>query len=136
MKHFAAAATAGLLIAGSGFLAIRAQEDTSRRHRGSSNGDEQTISQQGELPVADPTCTFFGPEHDNFVEALRTSRHNSSRLTEDVVAALGMSKSDAVASLPSAPGGSRTDAMQNEITRDFEQAITQKEHAGTETKRS
>ncbi len=55
MNRFAVAAAAGLLVASTGFLTLRAQDDAS----------------SAELTVADPICTFFGPEHDSFVASLR-----------------------------------------------------------------
>ncbi len=120
MNRLSVAAAAGLLIAGSGFLVIRAQDgaDASRRHRGSSSGEEQAVAQPDELPVADPTCSFFGPDRDKFLAAVRPSSYAASHLTEDVVAKLGISRdavSNATGTLPSAPGGSRTDAMQNSV---------------------
>ncbi|MEI9812810.1 MAG: DUF1549 domain-containing protein [Acidobacteriota bacterium] len=112
MNRFTVAAAAGLLIAGSGLLAIRAQEAV----------DDQQVSaptvDAGELPVADPICTFFGKDHDKFVEALQAASHNASQLTDQVVSKLApgakvMSENFATSMLPSAPGGSRTDSMQN-----------------------
>lgn len=122
MKRFTVAAMAGLLVAGSGFLAVRAQEDSQagRRQRGVVGLDVTDPMDQPELPVADPNCSFFGPDHDKWVEALRPASYAASRLTDQVVAKLGnakvMTENFAGSSLPSAPGGSRTDTAQNPLS--------------------
>jgi hypothetical protein len=66
-------------------------------------------AQDQESPVADPVCTFFGAKHDQFVPAL--NRRPVGKLTEEVVSRLAVTGDAVIASMPSAPGGSRTDAM-------------------------
>jgi hypothetical protein len=118
MNRFTVAAAAGLLVAAAGLFVLRAQEDAS-------------TAESQELSVSDPTCTFFGPDHDSFVEALRDT-HAASHTTEDVVAKLGTNAkvmteaNNAMAGLPSAPGGSRTDAIQYPATGDIDKYIFQK----------
>jgi hypothetical protein len=117
MNRFSVAAAAGLLVATAGMLALRAQDD---------EAVEPT-----EMSVADPFCSFFGPEHDSFVEALLTT-HGASHITEDVVGKLGTygkittEQTSAMAGLPSAPGGSRTDALQNPAFGTIDRWIFQK----------
>jgi hypothetical protein len=116
-NRFAVAAAAGVLVACTGLLTLHAQDEVS--------------ASPIEMSVADPLCTFFGPEHDHFVAALRDARA-TSHLTEEIVAKLGTSQkvmvasNDAVAGLPSAPGGSRTDAIQNPATGTIDKYIFQK----------
>lgn len=95
MSKFAVASAVLILLAG-GWLASQAQD-------------------AAEPAVSDPICTFFGPQHDQFVLALQAQRRVSP-LTEQVAALLpkpdALVKTAAALTLPSAPGGSRTDAMQ------------------------
>src|SRR6185436_14407376 len=75
-------------------------------------------TEEGWLPVADPICTFFGPNHDKFVEALQ-DKFVLSNTTEEVAGLMPPSEDvraafAAVVSMPSAPGGSRTDTIQNQ----------------------
>ena len=107
MKRLIVASAAGLLVLAAGF-AIQAQE----------------AEQSGELPVSDPVCTFFGPDHDEFVAALGDAGA-ASHLTEDVVAKLPPVTRFAAA-LPSAPGGSRTDALQNPALPTIDKYIFEK----------
>lgn len=117
MNRFSVAAAAGLLIATAGMLVLRAQDDA--------DSLEAT-----EMSVADPICTFFGPDHDEFVAALRDT-HAASHLTEDIVGKLGTNskvmteQNNAMAGLPSAPGGSRTDALQNPAVGNIDKYIFQ-----------
>jgi hypothetical protein len=103
MNRLSVAVTAGLVVASAGFWVLPAQEA------------ESQPAQESESFVADANCSFFGPEHDHFVAALRESRA-LSHLTEEIVPKLGTSKvmgqSNASAVMPSAPGGSRTDSQQ------------------------
>lgn len=118
MNRFSVAAAAGLLVATAGLLVLRAQDDA--------DSLEAT-----EMSVADPICTFFGPDHDDFVAALRDT-HAASHLTEDIVGKLGTNskvmteQTNAMAGLPSAPGGSRTDALQNPAAGTIDKWIFQK----------
>ena len=107
MKRLIVASAAGLLVLAAGF-AIQAQE----------------AEQTGELPISDPVCTFFGPDHDEFVAAL-SDAGAASHLTEDVVAKLPPVTRFAAA-LPSAPGGSRTDALQNPALPTIDKYIFEK----------
>ena len=68
MKKLAIAATLGLLLA-AGLSRISAQDPEP--------------SDEGWLPVADPLCTFFGPDHDQWVEALQRKTVRS-KVTEEV----------------------------------------------------
>ncbi len=117
MNRFTVAAAAGMLVATAGLLVLHAQD--------------QANAEATELPVADPSCTFFGPEHDSFVEALRDT-HAAGHITQDVVLKLGTTakvmtgSSAAVAGLPSAPGGSRTDAQQYPAAGNIDKYIFQK----------
>ncbi len=58
----------------------------------------QSPADDPQLPVADPNCTFFGPDR---------KKNDAGSLTLQVVAHL------AVAGIPSPPGGSRTDALEH-----------------------
>ncbi|MEP7355391.1 MAG: DUF1549 domain-containing protein [Acidobacteriota bacterium] len=116
MRKIFIAAAAGLFVA-AGLLSIRAQdplapiETPSGRNRDAfqvTRVSSQTVN-GAVSSMSDADCSFFGPDRARFVESLRP-RHAASHLTEDVVARLTPL---AVASLPSAPGGSRTDTMQN-----------------------
>lgn len=116
MNRFTVAAAAGLLVATAGTLVLRAQDDAEP-------------VEAVEMSVADPICTFFGPDHDSFVEALQNT-HGASHLTEEVVSKLGTNSKimteQAMAGLPSAPGGSRTDALQNPAMGTIDKWIFQK----------
>ena len=118
MKRLSIASVVGLAIAATGLLTLRAQDEVA---------DSGT-----EMSVSDPSCTFFGPDHDMFVEALRNTRA-ASHLTEEVVGKLGTSNkkvtseaSYATFQFPSAPGGSRTDALQNPAVGNIDKYIFQK----------
>ena len=104
-RMFLVGAGAGLMLT-AGFVASRAQD-------ASQDVLPELTGQQ--LPVADPNCTFFGPDHNKFVLAANPS---NGILTQQV--ALQLAPADAVmnaaataAVIPSAPGGSRTDAAQH-----------------------
>ncbi|MEO8098911.1 MAG: DUF1549 domain-containing protein [Acidobacteriota bacterium] len=118
MTKFSVGAAAGLLVAAAGLLTIRAQ-------------DPLEATDQPELSVSDPSCTFFGRDHDKFVAALSDTRA-ASHLTEDVVSKLGSAKkimtdaNYASVLFPSAPGGSRTDALQNPMVGIIDKYIFQK----------
>ncbi len=120
MNRFSVAAAAGLLVATAGLLVLRAQD-----------ASDEVSAPEAEMSVADPLCTFFGPEHDMFVEALRDTRA-AAHLTEEVVSKLGTNAkvmteaSFATAGMPSAPGGSRTDAIQNPAVGNIDKYIFQK----------
>src|SRR5437660_12430834 len=68
-----------------------------------------------QLSVSDPICTFFGPDRNKFLPSANTS---FGVLTQDVArqlapADLVMRAATAAAGIPSAPGGSRTDAIEH-----------------------
>jgi hypothetical protein len=101
---------ATLLIAG-GFLASQAQSPDDRQ-----------------LPVADPICTFFGPDHNKYVTALNTSQ---AALTADVASKLAPAAEvmhAAGATMATPPGGTRTGALtrqsQSTIDKYIFQALT------------
>ncbi len=110
-----ALAGAGLVLLAGGWLASQAQDAAP------------------ELAVSDSICTFFGPQHDQFVPALQ-NRRRVSPLTEQVVAMLAPASDAPVAyaavtgaaALPSAPGGSRTDTIQNPAGGVIDKYIFQK----------
>lgn len=135
MKNLLIAVTAGLLLA-AGLATIEAQDHAGRdsderreaRERQTANRtpppaqtDETApvAAEVGWIPVEDPYCTFFGPDHDKYVEALQ-DKFVLSNVTEDVAGLLPPSEDVGAAfavagvTLPSAPGGSRTDSMQNQ----------------------
>lgn len=80
------------------FIALRAQDDPPK------------------LSVSDPSCTFFGPNHDQYVPALR-NRHAAGSLTAQVV--------EKLATLPSAPGGSRINTQQHSSDNTIDKYIFQ-----------
>lgn len=112
MKRFIVACAAGLLVLAAGF-GIQAQEPLTE-----------------EMSVADPSCSFFGPDRDQFVIHVGDAGA-ASHLTDAVVAKLapsvGYSKEAfATAALPSAPGGSRTDTLQNPAMPTIDKYIFEK----------
>ena len=125
MKRFTVACSAGLVVLAAG-LAIQAQEPEVTP----TDPNEASADDSG-LPVADPICTFFGPDHNKWVEAL-SDAGAASHLTEDVVSKLApaakvMSSANfATAVLPSAPGGSRTDTIQNPALPTIDKYIFEK----------
>jgi hypothetical protein len=107
------AASVVVLLAGAGFMATRAQDPVE------SPAPELTGSQAStqELPVSDPSCTFFGAEREKYLRSI--NRHTRGRLTAQVSAQLApayastySAAATAVSTIPSPPGGSRTDASQ------------------------
>src|SRR6266849_4510119 len=120
MKHsrvFVAGVTA--LVAGAGWMVVRAQEPA----------DLPVAPVFGELPVSDPQCTFFGPQRDKFVRsnAFANASALTSRIMTEMAAATG---ANAAATIPSAPGDSRTSELQrpstNTVDRYIFDALTQK----------
>jgi hypothetical protein len=114
VKFKLAAVCVGAMLAGAGFFVTKAQ-------------DPQQIAplaiDRPAMPVADPSCTFFGPEREKFLTPRQT--HALGALTAQVAArisevhspagfraASSISLENAAAALPSAPGGSRTDTLQ------------------------
>ena len=125
MKRFTVACSAGLLVLAAG-LAIQAQENET-----SATDPNETVAEDSGAPVADPSCTFFGPDHNKYVEAL-ADVGAASHLTEDVVSKLApaakvmVATNFATALLPSAPGGSRTDTIQNPALPTIDKYIFEK----------
>lgn len=122
MKRFFVASAAGLLVLAAGF-AVQAQDDGGRRRQRSEAVSE--ADDAGSMPVSDPICTFFGPDHDKWVAALQDTSA-LSHLTEDVVSQLAPVGKLATASFPSAPGGSRTDTIQNPALPTIDKYIFEK----------
>ena len=97
-----------------------------------------TASSAEQLPVADPSCTFFGPDREKFVaggqhlgKKSRLTASVASRLAsaDEVMAAFGVPEASAItlSAMPSAPGGSRTDTIAhsgNSIDKYLFQAMT------------
>src|SRR5690349_381415 len=92
------AVSVGALFAGAGWVAMRAQDPV---------GQDQLAIDKPDLPVSDPSCTFFGAQRDKFVP--KDQFKNAAAMTDQVIAAIEA----AGATLPSVPGGSRTDALQH-----------------------
>jgi len=97
------AAGVGLVLA-AGLVGLRAQERAA----------------QEQLPVSDPSCTFFGPDHDKFTG--RSNALEQARLTMSVVSKLATVSSGAQA-MPSAPGGSRTGTAQQPSSNTIDKYI-------------
>jgi hypothetical protein len=116
-----ASVTAGVavLMAGAGWMAVRAQDPAD------GSFDAPVVR---EMPVSDPQCTFFGPQHDKFVKS--NSYASASELTDRVMTQIAASIELATAAIPSAPGGSRTNELEhpssNTIDRYIFDALTQK----------
>lgn len=86
------AGVAGAILLASGLVISRAQDPV----------DEQ-------LPVSDPICTFFGPDHDKFIPNLKSGFASQANLTVGVSSRVAMAAEVvAAAGLPSVPGGSRS----------------------------
>jgi hypothetical protein len=100
------------LLSAAGFMVSRAQD--------AQDPNPGQVSEV-QLPVSDPSCTFFGPGRDKFIPAL--NRISRAALTASIASELAPAKAvmaafaeaNASSSIPSAPGGSRTDALQNSI---------------------
>jgi hypothetical protein len=97
------ASTIGLLLAAAAFMFTRAQDPVEQG---------AVAIDKPELPVSDPSCTFFGPQREKFLQSVRPFA--KAELTAQVASMLPPMKmsyeaADATATLPSAPGGSRTD---------------------------
>ncbi len=79
-----------------------------------------------QLPVSDPICTFFGPDHDKFVSALTRKAAPSAMLTVGVARKVAFAEEvlqAAASSMPSAPGGSRTYSLQRPSTNTIDKFI-------------
>jgi hypothetical protein len=116
------------LLAAAGFMISRAQDPAPDTPSDVVSSSPDTAEQ---LPVSDPSCTYFGPNREKYVGGQQLTAR--AALTADVagrlapaaevMAAFGAS----TASMPSAPGGSRTDTLQhsgNTIDKELFQAMT------------
>src|SRR5262245_25744219 len=89
---------AGGLLAAAGFIMLRAQEPDPL----------QATAEAPQMTVADPSCTFFGPKHDQFVPALRLNRRAdlTVQVMSQISAAYAAADFEAAAGgLPAPPGG-------------------------------
>jgi hypothetical protein len=107
-----AACGAGLFIGAGGFMISRAQDPVPADVV---VADADSSAEQ--LPVADPSCTFFGPNREEFIVGQKHLER--ATLTANVAMQLAPA-ADVMAAfatgalaMPSAPGGSRTDALQH-----------------------
>lgn len=124
-RRFLVAGGAAALLLLSGLVAItRAQDPV-----------EVPYTEVAQMPVSDPSCTFFGPDHDRIVAGSNAGLQ--ARLTMMVrdrlagsyrdAAVTGYATSAAASVMPSAPGGSRTDSLDhptNTIDRYIFPALT------------
>jgi len=109
-----AACGAGLFITAAGYILAKPQDPAQETPVEVASPDTSAA----ELPVSDPSCTFFGPNRDKFngsrglIEKARLTTTVVEQLpsTSDVMAAF---TANAVSAMPSAPGGSRTDTLQH-----------------------
>jgi hypothetical protein len=106
------------LITGAGWMSMRAQDPVPGEPP-AAPAELASGEIRAEIPVADPSCTFFGPDHDKFVNR-RNPYRDAGLLTARVVSQLAAPRDVAAAanlttgsSLPSAPGGSRTDSLEH-----------------------
>src|SRR5579864_597237 len=118
--RIAAACGAGLLAA-AGFMVSRAQDPAPETPVVSS--DAAVGDSLDQLPVSDPSCTYFGPNREQYMG--RQPLTQRSRLTADVAGRLApadevmkafganAASGASTASMPSAPGGSRTDTLEH-----------------------
>ena len=80
--------------------------------------DQARVAEPAQLPVSDPSCTFFGPDHDKFVSG--GNARSQARLTMNVASRLSTGATNA---MPSAPGGSRTGADQTPSSNTIDKYI-------------
>jgi hypothetical protein len=96
---------AAVLIVAAGFMIVRAEDPPSR------TAPDAAADQ---LPVSDPSCTYFGPNRDKFIGSQNLDK---ATLTANVAAQLApaaeVMSAFAANAMPSAPGGSRTDTLQH-----------------------
>ena len=106
-----AACGVGLFVAAAGFMLAKPQFPLPETPVEVVPPDTSTA----ELPVSDPSCTFFGPNRDKFNGSRRLVE--KARLTAAVVEQLPLASEVMAAftanAMPSAPGGSRTDTLQH-----------------------
>jgi hypothetical protein len=86
----------------------------------------QSAVDDQQLPVADPICTYFGPDHAKYVPVLSTTKAD---LTVQVAGQLPRAEDVmAAASMATPPGGTRTGSLtrenQNTIDKYIFQALT------------
>jgi len=108
VKNIVVSSAGVALMLAAGLVGLRAQEP----------------SEPGQLPVSDPSCTFFGPDREKYVA--KSNAAEQAGLTLRVASKLGtfgsgvqgVTSSGAQAVMPSAPGGSRTDQPPSSNTID------------------
>jgi hypothetical protein len=113
-----AACGAGLFIAAAGFMIARAQDPALDTPADVISPNADAL---GELPVADPSCTYFGADREKYTarqpgtERARLTMRVSGQLAPavEVMTAFASAASVSTAGMPSAPGGSRTDTLQH-----------------------
>src|SRR5262249_23312239 len=94
----------GLFVLGAGLMITRAQDP----------GGEpvQTAVDNPDLPVSEPSWTFFASQREKLAKALQNPQRKSN-LTMEVVKNLAPAEAAMAAlALPSPPGGSRMDTIQ------------------------
>src|ERR1700751_3636241 len=107
-RRFLVAGGAAAMLLGAGLVITLAQDPV-----------ETPFTEVAQMPVSDPNCTFFGPEHDRIVAGSNAGAQ--ARLTLMVrgqiptsfrdAADPGAATSATASAMPSAPGGSRTDTL-------------------------
>src|SRR5690242_7334808 len=109
------ACSAGLFLAGTGFRMARAQDPAPQDVPAEVNIPQEVPVDS--LPVADPSCTYFGPNREKYIGNRKLAERAAQ--TANVVSRLapaaeimGVAGTGALL-IPSAPGGSRTDTLQH-----------------------
>jgi hypothetical protein len=104
LKKVVVSAAGVALMLATGLIGLRAQERV----------------ETGQLPVSDPSCTFFGPDRNKFTAG--SNALEQARLTMSVASKLGAFSSNAQA-MPTAPGGSRTGTDQQPSSNTIDKYI-------------
>src|SRR5579864_4311959 len=104
------------LVAGGGAAMLLVAGLAITRAQDQGNAPSPEVAQ---MPVSDPSCTFFGPEHDRIVAGSNAGAQ--ARLTMTVRDQIPMSYRDAA--MPSAPGGSRTDTLDHPSSNTIDRFI-------------
>ncbi|HEY4360196.1 MAG TPA: DUF1549 domain-containing protein [Bryobacteraceae bacterium] len=114
----AGGAAAMLLVAG---LAITRAQDPVTADRAQERAQAR-VEEATQMPVSDPSCTFFGPERERFVAG--SNARSQGQLTASVGAQLAYSARAVAANvMPSAPGGSRTDSLDHPSSNTIDRYI-------------
>jgi len=119
-NRIVAACGASLFIAAAGFMIARAQDPAPDNPAFvvSSNADSPNANASDQLPVSDPSCTYFGPNREKFMGRQRlTGATLTAQVAAQLVPAADVMAAFAASSalMPSAPGGSRTDSLQQTL---------------------